>query len=108
MLARKVLKRGYVVWIRQETDVENQIAFGGNAVPITEAVDLHQNARGSDSGATEDGMNRFAQLMNVELAGVDDGLRQAPDRLQPLALPLNAGDHTLARPQRMRTPRLAE
>ena len=48
--------------------------------------------------AAKRGVNGLAQLVHVELAGVDDGLGQRADGLQALALPADAGGDALPVP----------
>ena len=53
-------------------------------------------------------MDGLAQLMHVELAGIDDRIGQPADGRQALPFPADAGRDALVRAQRMRTARLAE
>src|SRR5215467_4854636 len=58
--------------------------------------------------AAEGGVNGLAQLMDVELARIDDRIGQRADRTEQLALLTHVVGDALSGAQGMRTPRLAE
>src|SRR4029077_12054710 len=74
ILARQVLERRDVIGIRQKANIEHQVAIGWNSMAVTEAGDMHQNAGGAGVLGSKRGMDGLAQLVNVEFAGIDDGI----------------------------------
>src|SRR5882724_13194194 len=89
-----------VVGVRKKTNIKNQVAIGRYSMTISEARDLDQNLR-FPGLAAEGGMNGFAQLMDVELAGVDHRIGKAAYGLKPFALPLQIFGDALIAAQRM-------
>src|SRR5205814_7311192 len=94
-----------VIGVGQKANVKHQVAFAGQTVTEAEAVHLDQNLA---CVAMKSRANGFAQLVHIELGGVDDRIRETPYRLQLRALALDAVRDALAHAQRMRAPCCAE
>src|SRR5579872_2130576 len=95
VLPAEFLERGNVVGVGQETNIEHQVAIRGNSVPIPETGDLYQDASRTGALAAKGRVDGLAQLMHVELAGVDNGRGQRANGLQALPLPADAGGDAL-------------
>ncbi len=86
--AGQVFELGNVIGIRQEADVEDQVAVGRHAMPVAEAGDVDADV-GLLGAAAELVFDDIPQLVDIELRGIDDVVGHGADGRQPLALGAN-------------------
>src|SRR5579863_4015405 len=72
--AGELLELRNIIRIRQESDIEYQIAIGRHSMPVAKAVDVDPHAR-FVAPAAELLADHFAQLMHIELGSIDDVVR---------------------------------
>ncbi len=93
------------MWVRQEADVEDEVAVHGQAVTIAEAGHFNAQVRFVPL-AGEFLADDLAQLVHIQPGRVDHQIGRLADRPQAHSLTLNAlGDRP--GPQRVRPPGLA-
>src|ERR1700734_2465449 len=94
------------MWIRQKAHVEYEVRIRGNSIAKSKAH--HGHHQRTASWILEALDDELAQLVNVELRGVDHHVGHATDRRHSPALLANALEHRYAAAQRMRAARFAE
>src|SRR5713226_661345 len=105
--AGEFLELGNVIGVRQEADVEYQVAVGRHAMTVAKAGHVDHDLRFL-ALANELLADEIAQLMHRELRGIDVQLRQLADGREHRALLADAPADGLRRTERMRAARLAE
>ena len=85
------------MWVGQEAAVEHDVDVERQAVLVAERehVDLHATAR---IPGGEVAVESLPQLVDVQVAGVDDDVGFGPDRLEQPSLTLDGVGQTLTRP----------
>src|SRR6476661_7972998 len=107
MPARQLFELRNIVRVRQESYVEDQVAVGRNAVAKAKAVHVDHDLA-AFLRALKIRRDERSKLVHIELRRIDPKIRQASNRLQLLALVLQAAQDGRLRSQRMRPARLAE
>ena len=92
--------------IGQKTHVEHQVRIRGNAVAKSEAH--HGNQQRPPPRILKAVNDELAQLVNVEFGGVNDDIRETPDRRHPPPLQADSFGDGIIGTERMRTARFAE
>ena len=105
--AAQLLKLRDVIRIGQETHVKDQVAVERNAVAVAETDDLHHDP-GLLAVAAEFFRDQLAQLVDVELGGVDGMAGHVANRSEQAAFPADAAQDGVARAEGVRTAGLAE
>src|SRR5260370_31051228 len=73
MFTGEMLESRNIIRIRKKAYIEHQIAIGRHAVAVSEAIHVHQDSR-RRLLPSKKLMYGFAQLMHVELGGVENGV----------------------------------
>src|SRR5579863_1652367 len=94
------------VRVGKEAHIENQIGVGGHAIAISETD--QRNQKRALAARLETIGDELAQLVNVELGGINYNVRKLLDRRHHLALPPQSLTHRAIMTERVRAASFAE